>query len=141
MNWHDTEIIARYAETDKMGIIHHSVYPIWFEAGRTEYIRHLGLSYSEVEKEGLMLPLRSYRCEFLIPARYEDRIIIKTRIKDFNGVRLNFIYEVINKETNEVLTKGESEHVWADSNLKPINLKKKSQRVYNIIDKAMYTEE
>jgi acyl-CoA thioester hydrolase len=60
----ETEFVVRYAETDRMGIVHHSNYPIWFEMGRTEYIKEAGISYSEIEARGSMLPL------FIPPARY-----------------------------------------------------------------------
>jgi len=53
----ETEIIVRYAETDRMGIVHHSNYPIWFEAARTDFIKNLGMSYSKIEERGFMLPL------------------------------------------------------------------------------------
>lgn len=55
-----TELIVRYAETDQMGIVHHSVYPIWFEAGRTDYMEKEGYPYSRIEEEGLMLPSQKW---------------------------------------------------------------------------------
>ena len=98
MNLHETELVVRYAETDQMGIAHHSNYAVWFEAARTEYIKSLGISYTRVEELGLMLPLKSLHCEYIKPAKYEDVIKILTKVKESNGVRLSFSYTVLNKE-------------------------------------------
>jgi len=73
----ETEIIVRYAETDRMGIVHHSNYPIWFEAARTDFIKNLGMSYSKIEERGFMLPLIELTCRYKGAARYEDRLIVK----------------------------------------------------------------
>lgn len=130
---HETELIVRYAETDQMGIVHHSNYPIWFEAARTEFIRNLGVSYSKIEEMGLMLPLMSIHCEYLKPARYEDRVLILTKVKEYTGVRLIFSYEVLNKADGSLLARGESEHAWTDLKLKPVVLKKVNPKLHNII--------
>ena len=130
---HETELIVRYAETDQMGIAHHSNYAVWFEAARTEYIKSLGISYTRIEELGLMLPLRSLKCEYLKPAKYEDRIIIRTSIKEFNGIRITFGYQVFKKEDGSLLATGETEHVWTDHRLKPCNLKRKNIEIYNLI--------
>ena len=61
------EITARYAETDMMGIIHHSVYAVWFEAARTEFIKMTGISYTQLEKSGIMLPLSELCCKYILP--------------------------------------------------------------------------
>jgi len=133
MNWHETELIVRYAETDQMGIVHHSNYAVWFEAARTEYIKSLGISYTEIEEQGLMLPLKSLQCEFIRPAKYEDRIKILTRLNEYNGIRLSFNYNVINEEDGSLLAKGVTEHVWTDKSLRPCNLKKKNEKINNLI--------
>lgn len=133
MNWHETELIVRYAETDQMGIVHHSNYAIWFEAARTEYIKSLGISYTEIEEHGLMLPLKALHCEFIKPAKYEDRVKILTRIKEYNGIRLSFSYNVLNEEDGSLLAKGETEHVWTDKSLRPCNLKKKNMKINSLI--------
>jgi len=132
---HETEIIVRYAETDQMGIAHHSNYAIWFEAARTEFIKSLGISYSKIEELGLILPLRSLYCEYRKPARYEDRIIIETKFKEFNGIRLSFSYNVINKGNGDLLATGVTEHVWTDKSLVPCILKKKNKEIYDLIQK------
>ena len=73
-----TYITVRYAETDRMGIAHHSNYPVWYEVGRTDYIKLYGISVSEMEKAGVMMPLTNLTCHYKNPALYEDKIIIRT---------------------------------------------------------------
>ena len=65
----ESKIVARYAETDQMGIVHHSVYPIWFEVGRTDFIKLTGMSYTELEESGVMLPLASLECKYILPMK------------------------------------------------------------------------
>ncbi len=130
----DIPLTVRYAETDRMGIVHHSNYPVWFEVGRTEYIKQNGISYSEVEKQGILLPLLELKCKFINSSTYEDKIIVRTSIKSYTKTRLNFYYEVF-KESNmdTPITTGETIHVWTNTNLKPINLQKYNEELYNII--------
>lgn len=134
----DMPLVVRYAETDRMGIVHHSNYAVWFEVGRTEYIQKLGIAYSEVESRGILLPLLELKCKFISSSTYEDRIIVRTRIKSYSKTRLNFYYEVFKEQdmTNPISI-GETEHVWTNSNLKPINLQKHFPELYNIIDKRV----
>lgn len=130
----DIPLTVRYAETDRMGIVHHSNYPVWFEVGRTEYIKQNGISYSEVEKQGILLPLLELKCKFINSSTYEDKIIVRTSIKSYTKTRLNFYYEVF-KESNmdTPITTGETIHVWTNTNLRPINLQKYNEELYNII--------
>ncbi len=131
-----TRLIARYAETDMMGIIHHSVYPIWFEAARTEFIKEAGISYSECEKKGLMLPLIELACSYIKPAHYEDEIIIESKIAKMSPVRLVMSYEVQNAKTGETLARGTTTHVWTDTKMKPTNIRKHNPEIYEMIKKA-----
>lgn len=122
----ETEIVVRYAETDKMGIVHHSNYFIWFEAGRTELIRKTGISYSEIEKsEGVYLPLISCGCDFKKPCFYEDRLKIRTKIHSLKPSRIRFYYEVLKNDI--VCATGYTEHAFVDKNFKPVNLEKKTK--------------
>ncbi len=132
----DMPLTVRYAETDRMGIVHHSNYAVWFEAGRTEFIKQCGISYSEIEKAGIMLPLLELKCHFISSSTYEDKIIVRTSIKSYTKIRLNFYYEVF-KESNmeNPITTGETVHVWTNTSLKPINLQKHNEDLYNIIQK------
>ena len=85
MDWLETEIRVRYAETDKMGIVHHSNYYVWFELGRSEYCRKLGFSYLEMEeKEGAFMVVAESQCRYKSPAFYEDVLIIRTKISSLS---------------------------------------------------------
>ncbi len=121
----ETELIARYGETDQMSIVHHSNYPIWFEAGRTEFFKKLGIRYSKIEEKGIILPLVDLKCNFKDPVKYEDEIIIRTKPMKMSCVRLIFSYEVIKKDKMSLVAVGETSHAWTDKSLKPINIEKR----------------
>ena len=90
----ETKITVRYAETDQMGIVHHSNYLIWFEAGRTDFIKGSNISYTEMEQEGILIPLAESNCKYIIGAKYEDEIIIKTWVKELTPVKVEFNFQV-----------------------------------------------
>jgi acyl-CoA thioester hydrolase len=133
----ETNLVARYAETDRMGIVHHSNYPIWFEIGRTDFIKKLGFNYSKIEEEGILLPLTGLKCSFKSPARYEDELIVRTRVIKMSCVRLTFGYEVLKKEDMSLVVSGETLHAWTDKNLKPLNISKKMPELYVILNESL----
>lgn len=133
----ETKIIVRYAETDQMGIVHHSNYPVWFEAGRTDFIRKMGMPYSKVEENGAMLPLIELNCRYKGFAKYEDEITIKTSVKENTGIRLAFHYEVFRNNEADPITTGETIHVWTNTNLKPVNLKKFRPELFQLVNSAL----
>lgn len=119
MSWHETKIRVRYAETDKMGIAHHSNYPIWFEIGRSEYCRALGFSYKDMEeKDNTLLVVAEVYCRYKAPAFYEDEITIRTKIGEIRSRSVRFIYQIFRESDNTVLAEGETLHVVTDSNQK-----------------------
>ena len=119
----ETKIVVRYAETDKMGIAHHSVYPIWYEAARTEAIKKIGISYSEMEKLGIMTPLVELNCKYILPADYEDILSIQVGISKLTPARVIFEYKVY-KENNTLINTGSTMHAFVGNDLKPLNFKK-----------------
>jgi len=131
----ETEIVVRYAETDQMKIVHHSVYAIWFEAARTDYMEKAGYPYARIEEEGLMLPLSKLECKFISGARYGDTVVIKTFMKKITPVRLEIHYSAYRKKDSALLSEGITVHAWTDSSLKIINLKKKSPALYSLLEK------
>ena len=133
----ETELIARYCETDQMGIIHHSNYPKWFEAGRTDFFKKLGLRYSKIEEEGVLLLLIDLKCSFRSPARYEDEILVRTKPVEMSCVRLSFSYEVFKKDDMSLLASGETSHAWTDKSLKPLNIGKKVPELYVLLKEAV----
>jgi len=133
----ETPITVRYAETDQMGVVHHSNYAVWFEAGRTDFIKKMGMPYSMIEAKGAMLPLLELRCSFRSFARYEDNVVVRTRIKEYTGTRLLFHYEVVLTGEDRVLTEGVTMLCWTNRELKPVNIKKFMPEVYELIEKAV----
>lgn len=114
--WHETEIRVRYAETDKMGIVHHANYLIWFEAGRSELCRAKGFSYREMEDEddALMVVAESY-CRYKSPAFYEDLLYVRTRVAEIRSRSVRFIYEIFRPQDGVVIAEGETLHLVTDA--------------------------
>ena len=130
-----TSFIVRYAETDQMGIVHHSNYAIWYEAGRTNFLKDVGISYSSIEEKGVLLPLYELNCKFISPAKYEDEIIVITNLKSLSRVRIIFSYQVIDAMNNKLIATGDTMHAWTDKTLKPVNAEKIIPEVYAILNK------
>jgi acyl-CoA thioester hydrolase len=117
-----TEVRVRYAETDQMGIVYYANYLVWFELGRVELLRSLGLAYSNLEKEhSLILPVVDAHCRYREPARYDDEILIETSPALLRGSVLKFAYRILRKaaegEENTLLAEGETVHVVCDGQL------------------------
>ena len=89
-----TRVRVRYADTDQMGVVYYANYLVWFEVGRTEWLREGGWSYREMEADGISLPVIEAHCEYRQPARYDDEIEIRTVAKALTPVRIRFDYEV-----------------------------------------------
>ncbi len=112
---------VRYAETDQMGIVYYANYLVWFELGRVELLRSLGLAYSQMEKDHkLILPVVEANCRYRAPARYDDEILIETRPALVRESVLKFAYRILRAEGDDhkVLAEGETIHVVCDENLK-----------------------
>ena len=118
-----TEVRVRYAETDQMGIVYYANYLVWFEIGRVELLRSLGLAYSQLEIEHqCILPVIEASCRYRSPARYDDEILIETRPSLLRGSVIKFAYRILRKapEGTEptVLAEGETVHVVCDDQMK-----------------------
>lgn len=118
-----TQVRVRYAETDQMGIVYYANYLVWFELGRVEVLRSLGLAYSQLEKEHeCILPVVSASCRYRSPARYDDEILIETRPAMLRGSVLKFAYQIYRKPDQKekqrvLLAEGETVHVVCDDQL------------------------
>ncbi len=110
----DTSFHVRYAETDAMGIVHHAAYIVWFEEGRSAYMRACGLPYSDVERRGYWFTVAEVRARFHIPARYDERIIVRTRLAELRSRGLTFAYEVRRAADDALLVTGETRHICVD---------------------------
>ena len=118
-----TEVRVRYAETDQMGIVYYANYLVWFEIGRVELLRSLGLAYSQLEIDHqCILPVVEASCRYRSPARYDDQIVIETRPTLLRGSVLKFAYRIYRKANQkgkhqELLAEGETVHVVCDDQL------------------------
>lgn len=118
----DLEIRVRYAETDQMGLVYYANHFVWFELGRTEYFRRRGYVYKELEeKEGCYIIVAEARCRYHAPARYDDVLTIRTRVKEARNRVVVFAYEILSQEGRRVAT-GETLHVITDREGKPRSL-------------------
>ena len=117
--WHESEIRVRYAETDKMGIVHHSNYLIWFEAGRSDLCRARGFSYTEMEErdDALMVVAETY-VRYKSPAYYDDLLQVRTRVAEVRSRSIRFVYEVSRISDDTLIAEGETLHLVTDASKK-----------------------
>ncbi len=133
----ESKLTVRYAETDQMGIAHHSVYPVWYEVARTELMKKMGIQYSRLEKMGAMLPVLEVHCKYLRPVKYEDELRICTRISSMGAAKIQFEYTVYKQGSETPVNRGVTLHGWVDSDtFRPINFKKKFPDIYQMIAQA-----
>ncbi|MFA9190334.1 thioesterase family protein [Flavobacterium sp. FZUC8N2.13] len=107
MKIHEFKVRVRYSETDQMGVVYHGNYAQYFEMGRVEWLRNIGISYKWMEENGVMLPVVSLNINYKKPAHYDDLLTVKTIFKSQTSVKIEFEYEIYN-EQNELLTIGGS---------------------------------
>lgn len=111
---HRMEIRVRYGDTDAMGIVYYANYLRWFEMGRTEMMRHLGIAYKEIEEQGVYLPVSEAFCKYHRPAKYDDVLIVETRIDFLKKVSMQFSYRIFRAEDNAELVSGTTLHGFID---------------------------
>lgn len=109
----ETTVRVRYGETDQMGYVYYGVYAMYYEVGRVEAMRRLGLSYREVEAMGVMMPVLENKSKYLAPARYDELLRIVTTVRQMPSVRISFEYEIYN-EANALIHQGETLLVFID---------------------------
>jgi acyl-CoA thioester hydrolase len=114
-----TKTRIRYSETDQMGVVYHGNYAQFFELGRTEWLRSLGITYKDMEVSGIMLPVISLKCNFLKSALYDDILTIQTFLRKEPLVKIEFDYEIKN-QSNELICTGNTVLAFMNSNtMKP----------------------
>ena len=118
-----SSVRVRYAETDKMGVVYHSNYLIWFEIGRTDWLRATGVTYRQMEAEdGIQLPVIEAHCEYRQGARYDDDVEIRTRAKRLSPVRVQFDYEATRRQDGVLLATGHTVHATIDRDGRPVRM-------------------
>lgn len=104
-----TPIRVRYAETDAMGIVHHSVYPVWMELGRSDFLRELGQSYTEWEAQGVMMSVGEILVKYRAPAKYDEVVEVRTRLAEAGRRKIVFAYEI--RRDGVKLAEGQTVHL------------------------------
>jgi acyl-CoA thioester hydrolase len=121
----ETRVRVRYAETDQMGVVYHSNYLIWFEVGRVEFIRQLGLNYKQMEEEGCGIAVVDVHARYKAPARYDDELVIETRLLAARGAVVRFGYRILRVPDGLLLCEGETMHVVVGMDMKKRSLPSK----------------
>jgi acyl-CoA thioester hydrolase len=110
----ETTFHVRYAETDQMGIVHHSAYVVWLEEGRSQWMRSHGSSVVQFEQEGLQLAVSELFLRYHQPARYDQRVTVRCGITSVRSRQIQFNYDVVNAETGATLVTGYTQHICLD---------------------------
>lgn len=110
----DARVRVRYKETDQMGIAHHANYLPWFEIGRTDLCRSIGISYREIEERGFLLVVTEIGCRYRTPFRYDDEVVIRTGVEVASPRAMRFVYELRDGSGATLHATGFSSHVWLD---------------------------
>ena len=113
---------VRYAETDQMGVVYYAHYLVWFEIGRTEWLRETGWTYRAMEAEGIGLPVIEAHCEYKSGARYDDDLDVRTRARRVSAARLAFDYDVARRADAQVIATGYTIHAAIDRSGRPVRL-------------------
>ncbi|RXY99103.1 acyl-CoA thioesterase [Fictibacillus sp. S7] len=119
-----TKVEVRYAETDQMGVVYHANYLVWFELGRTAYIRDLGFSYAQMEKDGILSPVTEIHAYYKKPLTYGQEAFVETWVEEYTGVKVIYGYEIRNSHGDLCIT-GSSTHVCVKKDsFRPVSMKK-----------------
>lgn len=105
---HTIEIVPRYAETDKAGVVHHSVYPVWFEMGRTELLRANGLAYKDLEASGVFFVVAELGIKYRRPAMYDEQLALETICSNVTAGRVEHSYKLTRSSDGVLLAEGSS---------------------------------
>lgn len=115
----ETNVRVRYAETDQMGVVYHANYLVWFEVGRVEFIRQMGLDYSAMEREeGALIAVIEARARYKAPARYDDQLLVRTMLASVRGSVIRFTYAILRAEAETLLCEGETVHMVVGRDMK-----------------------
>lgn len=122
---------VRYAETDQMGIVHHCAYIVWFEEGRSAWSRQSGRPYSDFERAGYVLAVSEVGARYLVPARYDQQVMVRTWVSQVRSRLIRFEYEVVDPKTRQLFVSGFSTHICLDRNGKPTRIPSEWRRFWS----------
>lgn len=127
----ETKFRVRYAETDQMGVVYHSNFVIWFEVGRVELLRQLGFRYRDMEEQDdCHIAVVDLKLRYKAPARYDDEILVRTRLRNMRESLLHFTYEILRAEDQALLCEGETTHIVVDSKFQKTQLPEKYLKAF-----------
>ena len=132
----ETTFHVRYAETDQMGIVHHSAYIVWFEEGRSAWSRQLGHPYADFERAGYRLAVSEVGARYLAPARYDQEVTIRTWVSQVRSRQIRFEYEVVDTKGDEAFVVGFSTHICLDRDGKPARIPEEWRRFWSGMSSA-----
>lgn len=137
----ETYLTVRYAETDMMGIVHHSRYYPWFEMARTDFIKKIGMTYTEMENMGLLLPLTETGAKYLYGLKYEDEVLVTCSLVKLSVVRCSFAYEVYRLPDRKLMTTGRTAHGFVNRDFVPVNIKKHYPEIWEKLSALLSKED
>lgn len=130
--FNDYEHHAAYYETDQMGCVHHSNFIRWMEEARIDMMEQMGCGYRAMEEAGIMSPVLEAGCRYRTMVHFDDRILIRVKIKAYNAIRMTLAYEMRDKSDGKIRAEGETSHCFLDRGGRPVSLK----RTYPMWDEA-----
>jgi acyl-CoA thioester hydrolase len=134
LEYHDVNVRVRYAETDQMGVVYHANYFVWFEVGRVELMRALGVEYKRMEiEDDCQIVVADAHCRFHHPARYDEVLRVRSRIVESKNRVIRFSYELFRDADEQLLATGETTHIICGRNGKPKRLPEKYRKIFEAI--------
>lgn len=132
----ESKIVVRYAETDKMGVVYHANYLVWFEIGRTDFLDMLGYPYKEFEDRGILSPVLQVECKYGTPLRYGESALVQTKLLEVSAVKSAFSYEIFRYTEDKLDEKpcctGLTRHCLVEEgSFKPLSMKKHAPELYS----------
>jgi len=122
----ETRLRVRYAETDQMGVVYHSNHLIWFEVGRVEFMRQMGFSYRDMERDdGRFIAVAEATCRYRAPVYYDEEVLVRTQLKTVRESVVIFSYTLVRAENGALLAEGETTHIVTDASMKVSTLPEK----------------
>lgn len=123
---------AHYYETDMMGVVHHSNYIRYFEEARIAFMDSLKIPYKDLEDNGIMSPVLSVHCEYKRMVQFDETMLIKVSLIEYNGIRMKINYEITDKKSGKVTTRGITSHCFLTKSGRPVSLKKNMPHYHDI---------
>jgi acyl-CoA thioester hydrolase len=133
MHSHQTRVRVRYAETDQMGVVYYANYLVWMEVGRVGFCQALGFRYAEMEREeGVLMAVVEAHCRYLYPARFDEEVIVETRVAAASARLVTFTYEMRLGEVERKLATGSTRHIFCNREMKPVRLPAKYHAAFGL---------